>query len=819
MNDLRFAFRQLRIHRHFTAVALVALVLGIGANTAIFSVVDAVLLAPLPFPLPDQLVAIGGETAGDGSRGGPLNTLSFPEFFDLRSRNQSFAELAAYREKAFAFSAGADVQSLRGQRVAGNFFAALGVEPALGRTFGIDDERAGGGPHGLGVVLGNAFWRRQFSADPNVLGRQMMLDRQAFTIIGVMPAGFQFPIEADPTDIYVSTAIDAAPASGQPPNTEQRGNRQVRGIGRLRAGVSLEQARSEMHRLAGILEKEQPATNTGWDYAVRPLGEYLVANVRLGLWVLTGAVACVLLIACVNVASLLLARASVREREIAIRLAIGAGRGRIIRQLLTESVLLSAIAGVLGLLVAFWATQALVALVPQNIPRAASIHVDARVLFFTLGISLVTGVVFGLAPAFQATRVDLEQALKVSARGAAMDRERSRRGQALVMCEVALALVLLVAAGLLLQSLGRLGRVDPGLQTERLLTARVTLPDSGYTRPESIALFYERLMRQLRAVPGVRAVSTVFPLPMSGAATTTSFDLADNPLPANRQPSSVTRLTGADYFQTMGMPLVRGRFFADSDRLQSTPVVIINERFAERYFPGQDPVGRKMTTGWAVGNQPPQMRDIVGVVGNARHLSLQDDFVPEMYVPVAQVPYPSATILVRTETSMPEAMVNTVRRELAGIDPALPLTSVRLFDEYRMGSLAGARFNALLLSLFAALALVLTAIGIYGVVGYSVSARTREIGIRMSLGALPSSIFRLVVRQTMGVVGIGVGVGLAGALACAPLMGSMLYAVGRWDPVTFAATTGVLAAVALFACWWPARRAASVDPIEALRGE
>jgi putative ABC transport system permease protein len=819
MNDLRFALRQLRKSPGFTSVAVLTVALGIGANTAIFTVVNAVLLKPLPFQNPDQLVAFGGHDKRDSNVAGPLNTLSFPEFFYLRAHNRSFAQLAAYRDRGFAFSNGAEAQNLRGQRVTGNFFATLGIEPALGRAFQLEDEQAGGGPGGLKVILSNEFWRRQFNADPGVLGRQLMLDRQSFTIIGVMPAGFQYPIQAEQNDIYVTIAIDAVSAGGRPPNTEQWDNRWLCCVGRLRPGVGVEQASAEMHALAVVLERGHPATNTDWDLIVRPLRDYLVRDVHTALWVLSGAVACVLLIACVNVANLLLARASSRVREIAVRLAIGAGRGRIIRQLLAESLLLAVIGGALGLVLALWGTQVLISLVPKEIPRAADIQLDAAVLFFTLAISFATGIVFGLVPAFQATRIDLNNSLKASTRGSIAGGQRARVGHTLVVAEVALALILLAGAGLLLRSFASLEQVQLGMQTERLLTARVTLPDAAYPKPENIARFYEQLIARLRALPGIRGASTTLPLPMSGSLTTTNFDLAHHPLPESQQPRSLTRLTGSDYFQTMGIPLVRGRFFADSDRLESKPVVIINERFAQKYFPGQDPVRKQMKPGWAVGDQPAQMREIVGVVGNAKYLSLEEEFAPEMYLPVAQIPHPVATILLRTETSNPATMANTLRTELVRIDRDLPLTAVRVFDEYRAGSLAGPRFNALLLSIFATVALALTAIGIYGVVAYSVSQRTGEIGIRIALGALPSSIFRLVVGQAMTLVAISIGIGLLGALACTRLMRSLLFAVGAWDPATFISIAILIVAVAFLACWLPARRAARVDPVVALRSE
>jgi putative ABC transport system permease protein len=817
--DLKFALRQLYKSPAFTLIAVITLGLGIGANTAIFSVVNAVLLRPLPFPNPDELVALGGHNIRDSSRTGRLDTISFPEFFDLRARNRSFEQLAAYRDKGFAFSNGVEVQNLRGQRVTGNFFETLGIQPPLGRSFQLIDEKAGGGPRGLSVVLSNEFWRRQFNGDPSVLGRQLTLDRQSFTIIGVMPAGFQYPIGTEPTDIYVTTAVDTVPLGGRPPTTEQRDNRLLRCVGRLRPNISIEQASAEMHILVEAIKKENPATNSDWDLIVRPLADYLVRDVRVALWILSGAVVCVLLIASVNVANLLLVRASSRAREIAVRIAIGAGRGRIIRQLLSESVLLAAIGGALGLVIAFWGTQGLIALVPKQIPRAENIHLDAEVLIFALGISFATGFIFGLAPAVQATRLELSQSLKANAGGSIGGGQRARLGRSLVVIEIALTLILLISAGLLLQSFARLGKVQSGLQTEQLLTARVTLPPIAYSNANEIARFYEQLIARLRVLPGVRAASTVLPLPLSGSISTTQFDLPEHPLPENEQPISTTRLIGFDYFQTVGMPLLRGRFFADSDRLGSKPVTIVNERFVQKYLRGQDPVGKQIRPGWSVTDQPPQMREIVGVVGNAKNVSLRDEFEPEVYLPVTQVPWPVATILLRTETSNPAAMVKTLRSELDRIDPGLPFTDVRVFDEYRAGSLAGARFNAVLLSIFGAVALILTSVGIYGVIAYSVSQRTGEIGIRMALGALPSSIFRLVVGQGMTLVLISIGIGLLGALACTRVMNSLLFGVTAWDPITFVSIATLIAAVAFLACWLPARRAARINPIEALRSE
>ena len=819
LQDVRFGCRLLRKSPGFTSVAILTLALGIGANSAIFSVVNATLLRPLPFPHPDQLVALGGHDSRNINPGGLLGSISFPEFSDLRSRNRSFSRLAAYSGKGFAFLDGAKVQNLRGQRVTGNFFATLGVEPVFGRSFRIEDEQAGGGSVGLSVILSNELWQHQFNGNPDVLGRELTLDRRSFTIIGVMPAGFQYPIEAEATDLYVTVAIDAIAVDRRPPTTEQRDNRYLRCVARLRPNVGLNEARAEMRALTEAIKKEQPATNSDWEVIVHPLRDYVVTNIRVALWILSGAVLCVLAIASLNVANLLLARASSRAREIALRIAIGARRGRIIRQLLGESVLLALIGGAFGLMIALCGTHALIALVPKQIPRAENIRLDAAVLIFTLGISFATGIIFGLAPALQTTRVDLNQSLKANTAGSVDTRQRVSLGRALIIVEIALALILLVGAGLLLQSFARLSKVQPGLQTERLLTARVALPPATYPTPEKIARLYEKFISHLRVLPGVRAASATFPLPLSGSLSTTQFDLPERPLPYNAQPIVTTRLSGPDYFETVGIPLLSGRSFTDDDRFDSRPVAIVNDAFAQKYFRGQNPVGKQLKSAWAVTDQPPPTREIIGVVGNAKNLSLRDDFEPEIYLPIAQVPWPVAVIVLRTETSNPVTMAKTLRQELDQLDPAVPLTDVRLFDEYRVRSLAAARFNALLLSIFGALALILTGVGVYGVIAYSVSQRRSEIGIRMALGALPSSILRLVVRESMALVFIGIGIGLLAGFGCTRLMKSLLFGVAASDPVTFSSIATVIAAVAVLACWLRARRAAQVNPIEALRME
>ena len=568
-----------------------------------------------------------------------------------------------------------------------------------------------------------------------------------------------------------------------------------------------------------MLQKQYPDSNTNFGVASKPLREDMIGDVRTAFYILFGAVVCVLLIANANVANLLLARASARGKEIALRAAMGASRGRIIRQLLTESLLLSGLGGAFGLLMAQWGTEALIKTVPQNIPRISTIQLDASVLGFTLLVSLATGVIFGLVPAWQASHVDLNSSLKSGSRIGGGGEGKGRVRNALIMAEVALALVLLISAGLLIQSFARLGRVQPGVRTERLLTARVSLPEVSYPKNENIIAFFDQFLSRIRALPGVESVSTIVPLPLSGSNMVTSFDIEERPLPEGQRPGAPVRIIATDYFQTMGIPVRQGRVFDDRDRFESTPVVIVNERFANKYFPGQNVVGKRIMPGFSADDNGEKMREIVGVVGNVKHLALKNDDSPEMYLPRTQIPFNIMSIVIRTSVSNPSVLTNSLRKELAAMDATIPLTGVRVFDEYISRSLARPRFNTLLLSIFAGTALLLTAIGIYGVMAYSVAQRTSEIGIRIALGAGKGSIFRLVVGQAMTLVGISLVVGLAGALAATRLLSSLLFGVGASDPATFVSIVLLVSAVAFLAAWLPARRATRVDPIIALRAE
>jgi putative ABC transport system permease protein len=819
LNDIQYGLRQLIKNPGFTLVAALTLALGIGANTAIFSVVNALLLKPLPFPAPQQLVAFGMTNTREKDTQENLGSLSYPDFFDFRAQNRTLSSIAVFRTRSFALTSKEGATSFAGVKASAEFFDVLGVKPIMGHAFTRADENAGGGPGGFKIIISHDFWKKHFSGEANVLGHYIELDRRQFTVIGVMPAGFQFPIQADPIEFYVTIAEDAANPGGNKPMTEERGSHSLEAIARLKPGATIEQAQSDLSVIAANLEKQYPTTNSYFGVAFKPLREELIGDVRTALYVLFGAVLCVLLIANANVANLLLARASVRGKEMALRAAMGASRARIIRQLLTESLLLAGLGGLFGLLIAQWGTEALIRTVPQNIPRISNIQLDAAVLAFTLVVSLATGVIFGLVPAWQASHVDLNTALKTGARVGTGGEHKHRLRNALVMSEIALALILLVCAGLLIQSFARLGRVSPGLQTERLLTARIQLPTVGYPQNENIIAFFDQFLPRVRALPGVKSASTIVPLPLSGSNMVTDFDIEEHPLPEGQRAGAPVRIIATDYFATMGIPVRQGRVFDENDRLDSAPVVIVNERFANKFFPGQNVLGKRIKPGFAADDTGEKMRQIVGVVGNVKHLSLKNDDSPEMYLPRTQIPFDIVFLVVRTSVSNPSALTAAVRKELAALDGTIPLTSVRIFDEYISRSLARPRFNAMLLSVFAGTALLLTAIGIYGVIAYSVSQRTNEIGIRMALGAAQSTIFRLVVGQAMTLVGISLALGLIGAFGATRLLNSLLYGIRAWDPLTFVAIVFLISIVAFLAAWLPARRAARVDPVIALRAE
>lgn len=807
--DIRYGARMLMKSPSVSIVATIALALGIGANTAIFSVVNAVLLRPLPFPHSETLMSVFEK---DQTRGVVRGSYSYPNFFDLRDQNHVFEHVAAYHDNDLIMTGRGEPVRLTGGVVTADLFPVLGVSPILGRTFSPDEDKPT--ETGRVVVLSERLFASRFNSDASILNKQMILDGQSFTIIGVMPHGFEFPIQNDPLDLWTTIADDAA---GKSPITAQRGAHFLRVIGRLKSGVSEAQAQAELDTIAGRLEQQYPDTNTHKGIRVESALLALVGDVRPALLILLGAVACVLLIACANVANLLLARAMTRHKEMAVRSALGASRLRVVRQLLTESVLLSLIGGLLGLGLAVWWSDLLIALGKNDIPRAIQVGMDWRVLGFTLGVSLLTGLIFGLVPALHLSKTELNESLK-EGRGAGAGAGRNRIRGVLVVAELAIAVVLLVGAGLLIQSLWRLQHVSPGLQPQNVLTFNVSLPDARYSS-EKQAGFYRDLVTRLGTLPGVQSASAVLPLPLSGDRFGISFQIDGRPVAPKDEPSADMFVTEPNYFRTMGIPILRGRDFEDRDEHKSIPVIIVTDAFAKQYFPGENPIGKRMKPGISTWDEEKStMREIVGVVADIRNRALNTEPKPAYYLPQSQVPFTQLIVVLKT-TGDPGSLITSVTREVRSMDQELPVFSVKTMEQYISESVAAPRFNTTLLSIFAAVALVLTIIGLYGVMSYSVAQRTNEIGIRMALGAQTSDVLGLIVKQGIVLVLIGLALGMAGALALTRLLASLLFGVTTKDPITFVAIAALLSIVALLACFIPARRATKVDPMVALRYE
>ena len=800
VQDLRYAARMMIQQPVFTAIAVVALALGIGANTAIFTVVNSVLLRPLPYHDPDHLVWLWDTLPQLATA-----PTSLPEFIDWKDQNQSFEYLAAYQTgNMFVDDANGTKDTAVGL-VTPDVFSLFRVKPLLGRTF--SEEETLPGRYRV-AVLSQSMWQRNFGSDPRVLGQTLQLSGAAYTIIGVIPGGFNFPNEAQ---LWRPLVID--------PNKLDRGPHYLRVIGRLKPGVPLSQAQAEMSTIGARLSQQYPEKTAGHGIKLQLLSEVVVGDIRPALYVLLGAVGFVLLIACANVANLLLGRAGARQREIAVRTALGASRVRIIRQLLTESVLLAIAGGTAGLLVAIWGVDSLVSLSLDTIPRVREIGIDAKVAAFTLLISLLTGVVFGLAPALQVSKPDLTDALKESGRTTAGVR-RNRLRSLLVVAEIAMSLVLLVGAGLMIKSFARLNRVDPGFNPDNVVTMGVTLQRTKYPDDARVAAFYSQLLERVSGAPGVKSAAAIGELPLSGSNTSDNFTIEGRPaVPKEEQPLVECRTITPHYFESMDIPLLKGRDFSDTDTKQTPNVVIINESFARRHFADEDPLGHRIKL-------QGQFRDpllIVGVVGNVRDLGLDEQPTPEIYFPYLQNPLGetfdrSMTIVVRTKTD-PSGMAEALRGEMLSLDKTLPVYALKPMTEYLRDSLSRRRFNMVLLTVFAAVALLLAAVGIYGVISYSVSQRTHEIGIRVAVGAQSQDIFKLVIGQAMMLTLVGVAAGIVVALALTRLMESLLFEVSTTDPLTFAVISAVLTGVALTACFVPARRATKVDPMVALRYE
>lgn len=815
LQDLRYTFRTLIKRPGFTVVAILALALGIGANTAIFSVINALLLRPLPFKDPERLVNVW-ETRPQ--RNIKQNVVSYPNFADWRDQNDVFEGIVASYVSDFTLTGDENPERLQCGIVSADLFSFLDVKPLFGRTFLPEDERTGAP---LTIILSNKLWKQRYNSDRGVIDRGIVLNGNTYTVIGVMPEGFQFPLRNDPVDLWATFAKDMTPTEGKS-IAERRSDRFLRVMARLKPGVSVEQAQASVETISAGLTEKHPKTNANWGASVSSTFEDLVGEVRPALLILMGAVGFVLLIACANVASLLLARATTRHKEIAIRSALGASRARIIGQLLTESIVLGVAGGLLGLLLAIVGTAQLIAIGGGDLPRSTQINIDLRVLGFTLFVAILTSLLFGLIPALQASKTDLNEALKEGGRGAGDGESRTRLRSILVTAEVAVAVVLLVGAGLLLQSLWRLQSVETGLKPENLMTMEIGLPEVRYNADQQ-GVFYHQLQERLSALPGVQAASAVYPIPLSTSRISISFDIEGRNVPASERPSSDFRVVSLDYFRTMGIELTKGRDFDARDTRTSPGVIVVNELYAERFFPGEDPLGKRVRP--TISFEPdkePSWREIIGVVKNVKHRGQNKDFTPEYYVLHDQMPYNYMVLAVRT-TGDPHGIVAAVRNEVQSLDKDLPLYKIRSMEEYLATSVAQPRLFATLLAIFAGVALVLTAIGLYGVISYSVAQRTREIGIRMALGAKPGDVVRLVIKQSLILAFIGIVIGLGSTFLLTRVLRSvmtdLLFGIGSRDPMTLAIIALIIAGVAVAACLVPARRATKVDPMVALRYE
>ncbi|HXI93360.1 MAG TPA: ABC transporter permease [Blastocatellia bacterium] len=799
--DLRYGLRMLYKNRGFTAVALLALALGIGANSAIFSVVNSVLLRPLPYRDPQRLIMIWENYQ---QRGGPEREWASPaDFRDFRDQTQSFEHIAALLGWGPTLTGQDEPEDLQGAAVSYDSFAMLGVEPALGRSFRADDDQPGADRV---VVLSHQLWQRRFSADPSIVGRNVTLSGESYTVIGVMPRGLSFPI-LNNTEVWRTISPLLAANSGC-----DRGCVILRIIAKLKPAVTIEAARAEMSGLTQQIAERYPDTNKGVGAMLVPLHEQLVGDVRPAMLVLLGAVGLVLLIACANVANLLLARAAAREKEVAIRAALGASRARLIRQHLTESLVLAVIGGALGLLIAFWMVDLLVSFAPKGTPRLDEIAIDRSILAFTFGIAVLTGLTFGLAPALLSSRTNFNSALKEGGRDTSATSRGARLRSALVVSEVALALMLLVGAGLLIKSFVNLQRVDPGFNPTSALRVDVTLPRTRYPERNQSAAFYKQLLERVAALPGVQSAGAVSSLPLSGGGTDSDFGIEGRPPaePGHPQVAWYSSVT-PDYFRAMGIRLLRGREFTEADNAAAPKAVLISESMARRYFPDEDPLAKRLVFG-------KDAREIVGIISDVKFFGLNLDARPSMYFPHAQAPARVMSLVVRTQGE-PLMLAAVIRGQVSALDRDLAVSSVMTMGELVGRSLAEPRFVLLLLGAFAAVAMLLSAIGVYGVVSYSVTQRSHEIGVRMALGAQMSDVLKLVVGQGMSMVLGGVGLGLIAAFALSRVMESLLFGVSATDLPTFAATSLILAGVALGACFVPARRATRVDPMESLRYE
>jgi len=816
--DLRYGARMLLKNPGITAIVVIALALGIGANTAIFSVISAVLLRPLPYAEAERLVLLN-----EASQQLDEMSISYPNFTDWRNQNHSFEKIGVYNRASYNLTGAGDAERIQAGQVSADLFSALRVNAALGRVFTNDEDKPGGA---LVVVLSYGLWQRRFGGQTSILDQSLTLNGKSYTVIGVMPQGFLYPSR-------IEMWIPVGQLSGDP-SWQQRGNHPgLYAVARLKPGVTRQQAETDMNNIAANLGRQYSDTNAGTHVRIRPLLEIYVSDVRRALWVLFGAVGFVLFIACANIANLVLARATARQKEMAIRAAMGAGRWRIARQLLTESVLLASVGGTLGLLVARWGIDLILYISPDAIPRSREISLDWRVLAFTIGISFLTGILFGLVPAIQASELDVHETLKETGRGIT---GRHWLRSSLVVVEVATTLILLIGAGLMIRSFYRLQHVNPGFSYEHLTSFSVSLPQKRYASEAQRAEFFRRLLENIRTLRGVKFAAATSGLPLGNNGWQTSFVVEGQPAPPKDQtPLMEACLVTPDYFQAMNIPLLRGRYFNEHDdqshlagrdlsKLTENEkegiglnVTIIDEEFARRHWPNEDAVGKRIRMGGGDPRAP--VVTVIGIVGRVKMEGLgQDSNRVQGYFSFPQFPLGGMTVIIKG-VSDPNQLMASVRQQVKVVDPDQPLYNIRTMDQIRSESVAPERLNLTLLSIFAGIALVLAIVGIYGVMSYSVTQRTHEIGIRMAIGAQPRDVFRMVVRQGMMLASIGVVLGLIGAFGLTRLMTTMLFGVAPTDPATFASIALLLTSVALVACYLPGRRATKVDPVVSLRYE
>ncbi len=812
VNDLRYAIRMLRKSPGFTAVAVLTLALGIGANTAIFSVVNTVLLRPLPFQEAQQLVTLWER---DPKRGYDDNEPAASNFRDWKAQNQVFDQMAVFDSyyNRFNISGEGRPERVEGAAISANLFQVLGVWPMIGRTFLEEEDQPG---RDQVVLLSYNLWRRRFGADPALVGKTILLNARNVSVVGVMPPGCQFPggtgkipgaYTNKAAELWVPLALDVEAWN-------RRSSHYLQAIARLKPEVTLNQAAAEMNALQQRIQQQYPQEFVGSEVKLVPLRTQVVGSIRPALLVLLGAVAFVLLIAGANVANLLLARAAGRRKEIAIRAVLGASRFRVIRQALTESMLLALFGGILGTVLAWWGKDFLVRLSPEDVSQIRGVQIDGWVLGFTLGLSLLTGVIFGIAPALQATEADVNESLKEGGWGASDGLGRNRVRSFLVVAEVGLALVLLTGAGLMIQSFMRLEQVNPGFQPDYVSTLQISVPEVKYSTEQQQAAFFQQVLRRVETVPGVEAVGTTTALPLTGANENYGIEIEGHPLdPSLEAVGADYRAVSAGYFHTLRIPLIRGRRLTERDTKDAAPVILINQTFAHLYFANENPLGKRVRIGH--GRSRPE---IVGVVEDVRHLGLDAEIHPEIYEPFLQVPWSSMTLVVRTSLN-PTTLAAVIQREVLSLDKDQPVSQVMTMDQIVADSVGQPRFRTLLLGLFGTLALILATVGIYGVMSYSVNQRIHEIGIRMALGADRNEVLRLVVGQGLTLTMSGLAVGLAGAFALTRVLATFLYGVSTTDPATFAGVSLLLVGAALLACYIPARRATNVDPMVALRYE